>query len=151
MPIVPKRPPKPPSDYSNVQELEQIAANALRLGDLEYAQMAERRIAELLGNVSPALKKDFDRVMAVYESFLSEKNERATRATRTWQKVNRDGIRQAMISLVNRKDDAVGFVELVAHGGLDDTFEAIIVKHAAEFPADVVEAARARIARYGRR
>ncbi len=145
------RPKKPLTDYTDIKELEQISLNARRKGDVEYAEMAEQRMAELQGNVSPELRRDFNRAMEVYESYLSEKNQKNTRASRTLQKVNRDGIRQAIIGLVKRKDDATGFVELVAHGGLKDTFEAVVVKHAAEFPPDVVEAARARIARYGGR
>jgi len=143
------RPKKPLTDYTDIKELEQISVNARRKGDDEYAEMAEHRMAELQGNVSRALRADFKRAMEVYESYLSEKHQKTTRAGRTWQKVNRDGIRQAIIGLVKRKGDATGFVELVAHGGLDDTFEAVVIKHAAEFPSDVVDAARARIARYG--
>ena len=145
------RPKKPLSDYLDIKQLGQISLNARLSGDVEYAEMAEQRMAELQGNVSPELRTDFNRAMKVYESYLSEKNQKTTRASRTWQKVNRDGIRQAIIGLVKRKHDATGFVGLVAHGGLDDTFEAVVVKHAAEFPPDVVEAARARIARSGGR
>lgn len=142
------RPKKPLTDYTDINELEQISENARRRGDVEYAEMAEHRMAELQGNVSVALRADFNRAMEVYESYLSQKNQKTTRATRTWQKVNRDGIRQAIIGLVKRKDDATGFVELVAYGGVGDTFEAVVLNHAAEFPPDVVEAARVRIARY---
>lgn len=144
------RPKKPLSEYIDIKQLEQIAKNAVAKGDIEYAELARQRLAELQGNISSELRLDFHKAMEVYESFLSEKNKKGTRANRTWQKVNRDGIREAIIGLVKRKDVAVGFLSLVEHGGLNDTFEAVVVRHADEFPPDVVEAARARITRFGK-
>jgi hypothetical protein len=49
------RPLKPLSAYTNPEDLKLIIQNAIRLGDLEYASMAESRLTEL-NSALPAVK-----------------------------------------------------------------------------------------------
>ena len=93
------------------------------------------------------INEEFNTALAFYESYLSNKNGRNTKAMRTRQKLARDGIYQTIINLVKSKDDAVGFTALVPFG-IDYTFEAIVIRHARVFPADVVCIAENRLSRY---
>jgi hypothetical protein len=88
------RPNKTPDAYNDVSVLQRIISNAERLGDLEYAEMARVRIDYLKNGLRDELRAEFKRIMEVYEEFLSEKNDRTTRATYTWRKVANRRIEQ---------------------------------------------------------
>jgi len=48
--------------------------NAKRIGDLEYAEMAQARIDYLNNGMREELRTEFKRIMRVYEEFVSETN-----------------------------------------------------------------------------
>jgi hypothetical protein len=56
--------------------------------------MARVRIDYLKNGLRDELRAEFKRIMEVYEEFLSEKNDRTTRATYTWRKVANRRIEQ---------------------------------------------------------
>src|SRR5450432_2459546 len=80
-----KRPIKTPDEYNDLVILQRIIVNANRIGDLEYAEMAQARIDYLNSGMRDELRTEFRRIMRVYEEFLSEKNTRVTPAY-TWRK-----------------------------------------------------------------
>jgi hypothetical protein len=75
-----KRPIKTPDEYYDLVILQRIVVNANRIGDLEYAEMAQARIDYLNSGMRDELRTEFRRIMRVYEEFLSEKNTRVTPA-----------------------------------------------------------------------
>ena len=123
--------------------------NAYRIGDTEYAERAKRRVWELHKVGDTELDQRFGEVIAAYETFLTERNDRTTRATRTWQKVRNKGVKQAIIEWVTSKQERQGFIDLVEAGYGDYTIEALVMAMPQEFDADVVMAARKRLAGSG--
>jgi len=80
-----------------------------------------------------------------YEEILSEKNNKKTRASRTWQMINRYGLISAVERVVNKKADAQGYKVLVERGFKALTFEAVISKYPEAFSKEVVEQANKRL------
>jgi hypothetical protein len=146
-PTIIKRPNKTPDAYNDVGVLQRIIANAERIGDLEYAEMARARIDYLNNGMREELRTEFKRIMQVYEAFLSEKNDRVTHATYTWRKVASKGEKQTMIDWARSKMPAEGFTALVKDGKIKDTAEYLIVSFPNDFPSDVVQLAQNRIDR----
>lgn len=146
-PIVIQRPKKALDEHNDIEKLERIVEHAIRLGDLEYAEMAMARIDYLNDGMREELRIEFKRIMKVYEEFLTEKNERTTRATRTWMKVRNKGEKRTMIELARSTKPAEGFTWLVKEGRTKDTFEYLIKSFPNDFPSDVVQLAQNRIDR----
>ena len=107
--------------------LQRIVVNANRIGDLEYAEMAQARIDYLNSGMRDELRTEFRRIMRVYEEFLTEKNDRTTRATSTWRRVENKGEKQTMIDWARSKSPAEGFTALVKVGKIEDTAEYLII------------------------
>ena len=87
------------------------------------------------------------KALYAYEDVLTEKHDRKTRASRTWQMVNRYGIIEAAEKAVNRKIDPLGFIILSRLGLEHLTFEAVIVRYLGSFKPEIVEIARLRLAK----
>ena len=69
-----KRPIKTPDEYNDLVILQRIVVNANRIGDLEYAEMAQTRIDYLNSGMRKEMRTEFKRITRVYEEFHSEKN-----------------------------------------------------------------------------
>ena len=138
-------PKKAPELEMDADKLRKIMVNAFRIGDMEYAERAKRRVWELHKVGHTELEQRFGEVIAAYETFLTERNDRKTRATRTWQKVRNKGVKQAIIEWVTSKQERQGFIDLVEAGYGEFTIEALVVSMAEEFEADVVMAAQKRL------
>ena len=138
-------PKKAPELETDTEKLRKIMVNAYRIGDTEYAERAKRRVWELhkIGNTE--LERRFGEVIAAYETFLTERNDRTTRATRTWQKVRNKGVKQAIIEWVTSKQERQGFIDLVEAGYGDYTIEALVMAMPQEFDDFVVQAAHKRL------
>ena len=145
-----KRPIKTPDEYNDLVILQRIVVNANRIGDLEYAEMAQARIDYLNIGMRDELRTEFKRIMRVYEEFLSEKNDRVTHATSTWRKVASKGEKQTMIDWARSKLPAEGFTALAKVGKIEDTAEYLIISFPNDFPSDVVQLAQRRIDRENR-
>lgn len=87
----------------------------------------------------------FGEIIAAYESFLTERNDRTTPAARTWQKVRNKGVKQAIIEWVTSKQERQGFIDLVEAGQGASTIEALVVSMSQEFDDYVVRAAYKRL------
>jgi hypothetical protein len=114
-----------------------------------HVQRAKRRVWELNRVGDTELDQRFGEVIAAYETFLTERNDRTTRATRTWQKVRNKGVKQAIIEWVTSKQERQGFIDLVEAGYGDYTIEALVMAMPQEFDAGVVMAAHKRLAGSG--
>jgi hypothetical protein len=138
-------PKKSPELENDANKLRKIMVNAYRIGDTEYAERAKRRVWELNRLGDTELDRRFGEIIAAYESFLTERNDRTTRATRTWQKVRNKGVKQAIIEWVTLKQERQGFIDLVEAGYGDFTIEALVVSMSQEFDDYVVRAAYKRL------
>ena len=126
------------------EECLQLAIN-VRDKNPDLAREARRRAIELRAashGIKTAVKLELLKALYAYEEVLSEKNKRRTRATRTWQMIDRHGIIGAAERAVNRKIEATGYKVLVAMGLHDLTFEAVIVRHPDKFSQEVVARAK---------
>lgn len=127
---------------------EKFIKNALRLGHPELALEAQRRAIELRAEshsaVTQAEKESLQAIYA-YEQLLTEKNGRRTRATRTWQMIDRHGIIESVNRVVARKDDAQGYKLLKEKSMEDLSFEAVVIRHPQVFSEEAVEYSKRRI------
>lgn len=87
------------------EQCETFAENAIRRGRLDLANQARKRAVELRaaehGSTSDIEKECLQAIYANEET-LTRKNGRRTRATRTWQMIERHGILAAVERAVNR-------------------------------------------------
>jgi hypothetical protein len=129
------------------EECMQLAIN-VQDKNPDLAREARRRAVELRAashGIKSAVELELLKALYAYEEVLSEKNKRRTRASRTWQMIDRHGIIVAAERAVNRKIEATGYKVLVAMGLHDLTFEAVIVRHPDKFSQEVVARAKERL------
>jgi hypothetical protein len=130
------------------EDCEKFAKNAERLDRPDLVEDARRRAVELrakdYGSVSDAEKECLQAVYA-YEEVLSKKNGKRTRASRTWQMIERHGILQAAERAVNRPVETVAYRALIEMGLRDFAFEAVILRHPDAFSQEAAEVARQRL------
>lgn len=127
---------------------ERFIKNALRLHERELADQARRRAIDLraasYGATTPA-ESECLRAIYAYEETLAQKNGKRTRATRTWQMVERHGILAAAERAVNRSTETAGYRALAEMGLQEYAFEAVILRHPDLFSPDAVARSRERM------
>jgi len=128
---------------------ERFAKNAEERDRPDLAQEARRKVVELraeaYGAKTEAERECLEAVYA-YEEILSAKNGRRTRASRTWQMINKHRILPAVERAVNRAHETAGYTALLEMGLEDDAFEAVVIKYPdLFFPEGAVERSRERI------
>ena len=105
-----------------------FARNATRQGHPELALQAYRRAVDLrAGQHGTASDVEFAAVRAIYayEEALSQARGKRTRATGTWQMVNRHGLVQAIAKRLGSRNGGDLADELEALGMADYSFEAV--------------------------
>jgi len=117
-------------------------ARQARLKSIEFRVQAHGKINDVEGALYQALY--------AYEDVLTEKNRRKTRASRTWQMVNKYGIIVTAEKAVNRKIDPMGFIILASLGLHHLTFESVIIRFPNSFKPEIVEIARNRLKNLGK-
>lgn len=138
---------KPISGYTNPADLRTLMTNAKRLGRDDIWREAFRRLCELEGaDQTDPLHRDFYETLAAYEHLLSQKNGRATRASRTRLKLKSKGVIQCLEDWVTSKTPTEGYELLTANGLTEMTGESLVLKYPEQFSADAVAAAKARLA-----
>jgi hypothetical protein len=132
----------------DVQSCERFAKNAEEHGRPDLAKAAHRRAVELgaksHGAVTEAERECLEAVYA-YERVLTEKNGRTTRASRTWQMIDRHGILPAVERAVNRPYETAGYTALAEMGLEQYAFEAVILRYPQLFSEEAVEHSRERM------
>lgn len=128
-----------------------FARNATDRNRPDLAEQARKRAvqlsAESLGAESEAEKEALQAVFA-YEEVLTKKNGKRTRASRTWQMINRHGIIKAVERAVNRNAETQGYTALVEMGLEEFAFEAVILRHPGLFSKEAVLRSRARLRKW---
>lgn len=111
-------------------------------------RQARQRAIELRASSHEAediVEYELYQALYAYEDILTEKNNRRTRANRTWQMVKHYGIKLAAERAVNRNADAMGYKVLVGMGLQGMTFESVIVKYPGHFSSNAVKQAHKRL------
>jgi hypothetical protein len=115
-------------------------ANAERLGRQDLVLACQLRLAEIAGaRHSSPLAKEFWTAVAAAEELATHRNGRTTRLSRTRQKVERVGIHRCIADLAGSEKLSLGFQILTEGERPEMTFEAIVLRHPAEFSAQIVE------------
>jgi len=101
------------SKLKTPKEAQNLMDNARRMGREDVYQAAFARKCELESDGqddrNDPLVRDFWITVAAYEQLLSEKNERRTAASRTRQKVSKDGILATVQSWARKREPTMGF------------------------------------------
>lgn len=130
------------------EDCEKFAKNAERLNHPELVDDARRKAIELrardFGAEIQAEKECLQAVFA-YEQVLSKKNGKRTKASRTWQMINRHGILEAAERAVNRPVETVAYRALIEMGLKEYAFEAVILRHPDAFSIEAVATSKARL------
>ena len=120
--------------------------NARTKGDREIEEVAFRRLMAILPKEQPGtIEHDFWRTIHVFEHLLTQERGKTTRLARTRQKVGKVGEIQTLKDWAFATKDTDGFEMLIERNMPELTGEAIVLRHAGQFPEDVVAAARRRL------
>jgi hypothetical protein len=139
-----------PESLNDPKLVRSLLNNAQRAGRQDLVFRCQVRLAKLEGaRYETALEREFWAAVAAAEELASLKNGKKTRLNRTRQKVARVGIKRCLEDWAFHKGTTQGFDILVEGGHPELTGEAIVVRHAADFAENVVEAARKRLIDYG--
>ena len=131
-----------------VEACKRFAANAMRLGRPDLADQARKRAVEIRAASHDArsdAEKECLQAIYAYEEVLSAKNGRTTRASRTWQMIDRHGILGAAERAVDRPHETAGYTALVEMGLEEFAFESVILRYPDQFSAEAVERSRQRL------
>ncbi len=124
--------------------------NAERLGRRDVYDAAFRRYCELSGTEEATdVLKDVLKAISAFELLMTERNGKTTRASRTRQKLNRDGPVKLVADLSVRPVPSDGFRTLVENGMADLTFEYIAILHPMHFDEQTILAAKKRLTSAG--
>ena len=138
---------KPISGYTDPADLRTLMTNAKRLGRDDIWREAFRRLCSLEGaDQTDPLHRDFYQTLAAYEQLLTQKNGRATRASRTRLKLKSKGVIQCLEDWVLSKTPTESYELLVANSLVEMTGESIVLKYPEQFSEGAVAAAKARLA-----
>jgi hypothetical protein len=125
----------------SVEECENFAINANRLGAPELAEQARKRSvqirAEAFGGKSE-VELDCLRAVFAYEEVLSAEKGKRQPASRTWQMIKRKGIIPSVESVVSRTQVSTAFISLKNMGLMEFAFEAVILRHPQHFSNEAI-------------
>lgn len=137
-----------------VKKCENFAKNAAERGRPDLAQEALQRAVELRADkhkATTAAEKEALQAIYAYEELLTNKNGRRTRATRTWQMIDRHGILEAVERAVNRPVETQGYTMLKVMGLEEYAFEAVILRHPEVFSEKAIQVSRERLSEWASR
>lgn len=137
------------SDEWDPQKLRNWMENARRMKREDVHRDAFRQLCRTEGrDVDDPLDAEFAGVMRALEQTLADESGKTKRLTRTRHKLGHAAVRKAMIEAALKKQPSPGFLKLVEFDMAEISPEALIVKYEADFSAEVVDAARRRLAEY---
>lgn len=128
------------------EKLRSWIRNARDKGEPRVADAAFRRLVSVLPKEKPGtVEHDFWQTIYAFEHVLSEERGKTTRLARTRQKVARVGETQTLQDWAMSTNSTDGFTMLLERNIPELTGEAIVLRHASQFDAEVVAAARRRL------
>jgi hypothetical protein len=129
-------------------DCDRFAKNVSERGRPDLAQEARERSVQLKAESYGATTQvERECLAAVYadEEVLSAKNGKKTKASRTWQMINKHGIIHAVERAVNRRQETIGYTALHEMGLKDYAFESVVVKYPELFSEEAVSRCAERI------
>lgn len=134
----------------DAQKLRSLIDNARRLKSLvvERAAFARLCIVQPQSDVGSVEHDVWQSIHALEEMHRLSRG-KTIRLTRTRQKIARDGEIQTVADLALKPDASQGFIDLIALGHPELTFEAVVIRHPAMFTETVQSAARLRLGASG--
>jgi hypothetical protein len=133
------------------EHCETFARNANERNRPDLAKEATQRAvqlrAEQYGATSEAEREALQAVYA-YEETLTKKNGKRTKASRTWQMIERRGIIGAVERAVNRSTETQGYRALVEIGLEQYAFEAVILRYPHLFSEAAVRISKERMSEW---
>lgn len=130
------------------EHCEIFQKNALERDRPDLAEQARIRAVQLRaeqhGAESNAEKECLEAIFA-YEEALTRRNGRRTRATRTWQMINRHGLLEAVQRSVNRPTETQGYRTLAEIGLQEFAFEAVVLRCPELFNQQTIDLSRKRL------
>lgn len=128
------------------ERLRSWIKNARDKGEPRVADAAFPRLVSILPKEKPGtVEHDFWQTIHAFEHVLSEERGKTTRLARTRQKVARVGETQTLQDWAMSASSTDGFSMLLERNMPELTGEAIVLRHARQFGAEVVAAARRRL------
>ena len=135
------------SSYTDQGQLRTLMENAKRMGREDIWRQAFDQLCALEGaDQDDPLDRAFYRTLAAYEQLLTQKNRRATRASRTRLKLKSKGVVACLEDWARSKDAPESFDLLVAHGMVEMSGEQLVLTYPDRFTAEAVAGATARLA-----
>ena len=131
------------------ESCETFARNAEAKGRSDLALAARRHAVELRAashSANTQAEKEALRAVYAYEEALAKKSGKRTRASRTWQMIDRHGIIAAVERAVNRSTETQGYRALMEMGMKDFAFEAVVLRYPQLFSVETVARAKSRVA-----
>lgn len=114
----------------------------------DLARQARRRAVQLkaaaYGATTDAEREALQAVYAA-EAAMSAKNGKKTRASRTWQSIDRWGLLQTVERVVSKRKETDAYKALIDMGMADFTFEAVVVRHPEVFTPETLVHAQNRL------
>jgi hypothetical protein len=129
-------------------ECDRFAQNALARGRADLAKEALVRSVQLRAEkYGVGSRAELEALQAIYayEEVLSKKNGKRTRASRTWQMIERHGILASVERAVARPQETQGYLALVEMGLQDFAFEAVVLKYPDLFSQEAITKSRERL------
>ena len=130
--------------------LASLVRNARAQGATVVADAAFRKLVSIVPTAEPGtVERDFWQAVQATEFTLTEERGKATRMSRTRLKAGKQGVLPTLAEWALKGHDSNGLKILVERQMPEFTGEAAALRHSDKFEADVVEAARARLAAAG--
>jgi len=124
-----------PDTVSDPKLLRNLMQNADKAGMHDLVLKCQIRIAQLAGQkFDDKLEREFWIAVTTAEELATQKNGRTTRLARTRQKAKRVGAIQCLVDWASDPQTTQGFAILINGGHAELTGEAIVVRHADNFP-----------------
>jgi hypothetical protein len=124
--------------------------NAVKHGRRDLETLAFRRLCELGAGENPdIIVIDFWLAIAALEEARRLHHGKTVRASRTRQKVKKDGVMATIESLATRRHPSEGFQMLVDAGLADLTAEYIVLRYPVRSSTNAIRNSRIRLEQYG--
>jgi len=133
------------------EKCEIFARNAIEKGRQDLANEALLRATELRAEsygASTQAEKEALQAIFAYEETLRAKNGKKTRATRTWQMIEKHGIIESVNRAVCRPTETLGYRALLDMGFGAFAFEAVILRYPAVFSPEAVRVSEERLSNW---
>jgi hypothetical protein len=138
---------KPISSYTDPEHLRTLMQNAKRMGREDIWREAFDQLCSLEGATqTEPLDRAFYSTLAAYEQLLTQKNRRATRASRTRLKLKGKGVVACLEDWAKSKEAPESFELLVANGMVEMTGEQLVLTYPDKLSPEAVAGATARLA-----